>query len=63
MGVILTGVSNHRVVAQTSRLPFDRLRVSGDILKPFEFSVHAEPFLRLRSGHSEKTVCPEVLEG
>jgi hypothetical protein len=52
-----------QAVAQTHHLPFDRLRASGDILKSYNFSGHAEPFLRLRSGHSEKTVRPEALEG
>jgi hypothetical protein len=28
--------------AQTHRLPFDRLRASGGVLKAFDFSVHAE---------------------
>jgi len=31
-----------RAVAQTNLLPFDRLRVNGDILKSCDFSVHAE---------------------
>ncbi len=29
-------------VAQTHRLPFDRLRASGGVLKSFDFPVHAE---------------------
>jgi len=48
-----------RAVAQTNHLPFDRstssrLRASGDILKSYNFSAHAEPSLRLGSGHLEK---------
>jgi hypothetical protein len=35
-------VQCQRAVAQTNRLPFDRLRANGDMLKPFEFSAHAE---------------------
>jgi hypothetical protein len=31
-----------QAVAQTQRLPFDRLRASGGVLKSFDFSVHAE---------------------
>jgi len=31
-----------RAVAQTNRLPFDRLRANGDMLKSFDFSAHAE---------------------
>jgi hypothetical protein len=51
------------LLAKVRNLPFDRLRVNGLRLKLFSFSVRGEPFLRLRSGHSEKTVRPEVLEG
>jgi hypothetical protein len=29
-------------VAQTNRLPFDRLRANGDIFKSCDFSAHAE---------------------
>jgi hypothetical protein len=35
-------VKDKRAVAQTHRLPFDRLRASGGVLKSFDFSVHAE---------------------
>jgi hypothetical protein len=35
-------VKCQRAVAQTHRLPFDRLRASGGVLKSFDFSVHAE---------------------
>jgi hypothetical protein len=31
-----------RAVAETRRLPFDRLRASGGVSKSFDFSVHAE---------------------
>ena len=31
-----------RPVAQTNHLPFDRLRANGGMLKPFNFSAHAE---------------------
>jgi hypothetical protein len=30
------------VVAQTHRLPSDRLRANGGVLKLYDFSVHAE---------------------
>jgi hypothetical protein len=36
------GVRSTRAVAQTRRLPFDRLRANGGVLKSFEFPVHAE---------------------
>ncbi len=36
------GVKSCRAVAQTSRLPFDRLRANGDMLKSCDFSAHAE---------------------
>jgi antitoxin component of RelBE/YafQ-DinJ toxin-antitoxin module len=36
------GVKSFRAVAQTNRLPFDRFRANGDMLKAFEFSAHAE---------------------
>jgi len=35
-------VKSVRAVAQTNRLPFDRLRANGDLLKSCDFSVHAE---------------------
>jgi len=35
-------VKCQRVVAQTDRLPFDRLRANGGVLKSFDFPVHAE---------------------
>ena len=35
-------VKDKRAVAQTHRLPFDRPRASGGVLKSFDFSVHAE---------------------
>ncbi len=31
-----------RAVAETHRLPFDRLRPNGGVLKSYDFSVHAE---------------------
>ena len=31
-----------RGVAQTNRLPFDRLRANGDMVKSCDFSAHAE---------------------
>jgi hypothetical protein len=36
------GVKSLRAVAQTHRLPFDRLRANGGVLKSCDFSVHAE---------------------
>jgi len=36
------GVKPKGAVAQTNRLPFDRLRAIGDILKTCDFSAHAE---------------------
>jgi hypothetical protein len=33
---------SQEVVAQTRRLPFDRLRVNGGVLNSHDFSVHAE---------------------
>lgn len=35
-------VQNKRAVAQTNRLPFDTFRANGGVLKPYDFSVHAE---------------------
>ena len=35
-------VPSPRVVSQIHRLPFDRLRANGDILKSFNFFAHAE---------------------
>ena len=35
-------VGSIRAVAQHHRLPFDRLRASGGVLKSFDFSVRAE---------------------
>jgi hypothetical protein len=43
-GEVLTGgirITVSRLVAQIHRLPFDRLRANGDILKSFNFSAHA----------------------
>ena len=36
------GVKSLRAVAQTNRLPFDRLRANDDMLKSCDFSAHAE---------------------
>ena len=36
------GVKAKGAVAQTNRLPFDRLRANGDRLKLCDFSAHAE---------------------
>jgi len=36
------GVRSTRPVAQTNRLPSDRLRANGGVLKSYAFSVHAE---------------------
>jgi hypothetical protein len=36
------GVKAKGAVAQTNRLPFDRLRANGDRLKSCDFSAHAE---------------------
>jgi len=38
----ISGVTHLRAVAQTNRLPFDRLRANGVMLKSCDFSVHAE---------------------
>ncbi|MCJ7785840.1 MAG: hypothetical protein MUP41_18060, partial [Desulfobacterales bacterium] len=38
----ILGVASTRAVAQTHRLPFDRLRANGDTLKSCDFSGHAE---------------------
>jgi hypothetical protein len=38
----MTPVNSVRAVAQTHRLPFDRLRVNGGVLKSFDFSAHAK---------------------
>jgi len=38
----LRQLTNERAVAQTNRLPFDRLRANGVMLKSCDFSVHAE---------------------
>ncbi len=35
-------VRSIRAIAQIHRLPFDRLRASGGVLKSFDISVHAE---------------------
>jgi hypothetical protein len=35
-------IKSKRAVAQTDRLPFDRLRANGGVLKSFDFFVHAE---------------------
>ena len=35
-------VKDKGAVAQTHRLPFDRLRASGGVLKSLDFPVHAE---------------------
>ena len=35
-------VRSKRAVAQTNRLPFDRLRANDDMLKSCDFSAHAE---------------------
>ena len=40
------------------KTPFDRLRVNGVYIEIITFSVRAEPFLRLCSGHSEKNRSP-----
>jgi len=39
---ILKGVIIKRAVAQTNRLPFDKLRANGDMLKSCDFSAHTE---------------------
>jgi len=41
-GRIIAKANKIRAVAQTRRLPFDRLRANGGVLKSFEFPVHAE---------------------
>jgi len=35
-------MTSERAVAETHRLPFDRLRPNGGVLKSYDFSVHAE---------------------
>jgi len=64
--MLIKGVA--KPVAQMLKMPFDRLRVNGVYIEIITFSVllsltKHEPFLRLRLGHSEKIVRPEVLEG
>jgi hypothetical protein len=61
--ILSRNIKKQRAVAQINHLPFDRLRASGDMFKSCDFSAHDEPFFRLRSGHSEKTVHPEPVEG
>jgi hypothetical protein len=36
------GVKSQRAVAQTNRLPFDRLRPNGGVLKSQDVSIRAE---------------------